>query len=76
MILLKDIPFEFKTMTFEEYLETCLSSNSGCKIRVKDKENFKHKYYSAHTNSKGEVVLEEFKPEFELTEEELKNLIK
>lgn len=54
----------------EEYLHMSLRSTSGANIRVGDR------LYNVVLDRSGGYFMEEFTPEFELTEEEFKKLIK
>ena len=52
------------------FFEMCLKSKSGCNIVVGDK------YYNVYVNSIGEYVTNEFKLDYELTEEEFQKFKK
>lgn len=52
------------------FFEMCLTSKSGCNIVVGDK------YYNVYVNSRGEYVTNEFKLDYELTEDEFKKFKK
>ena len=54
----------------EEYLNMALRSTSGANIRVDNR------LYSVSLNRSGGYFIEEFIPEFELSEEEFKKFIK
>jgi hypothetical protein len=64
---LRKMPYEdLEDMFFEMRLE----SKSGCNIVVGDK------YYNVYVNSTGEYVTNEFKLDYELTEDEFKKFKK
>jgi|TARA_R110000868_G_scaffold232540_1_gene486057 hypothetical protein len=52
------------------FFEMCLKSKSGCNIVVGDK------YHNVYVNSRGEYVTNEFKLDYELTEDEFKKFKK
>lgn len=67
MILLSKLP----SKDIEDiYFNICLKSKAGCNIKV----GVKH--YNVWVDNTGQYVVNEFNPEFELTEEEFKKLIK
>ena len=67
MILLSKLP----SKNIEDiYFNICLKSKSGCNIKVGTK------YYNVWVDNTGKYVVNEFNPEFELTEEEFKKFIK
>ena len=65
MKLLREIPSEGIK---ELFFEMCLKSKSGCNIIVEDKS------YNVYINSRGEHVVKEFRPDYELTKEEFKKI--
>tara|TARA_R110000803_G_scaffold14441_5_gene40131 strand:+ start:2896 stop:3099 length:204 start_codon:yes stop_codon:yes gene_type:complete len=52
------------------FFEMCLKSKSGCNIVVGNK------YYNVCVNSRGDYVTDEFKLDYELTEDEFKKFKK
>ena len=52
------------------YFDICLKSKNGCNISVGDKT------YHIYTDTRNDVIVTEFKVDFELTEEEFKRLKK
>lgn len=67
MKLLRELPSE---SVEDLFFDICLKSKSGCNIKVGDKN------YNVYVNNVGEYVTTEFKPDYELSEEEFKNLQK
>ena len=59
-----------RKMPSKDLEEMCLKSKSGCNIVVGSK------YYNVCVNSRGDYVTDEFKLDYELTEEEFQKFKK